>query len=142
MDAVWAAVTGLIINQIIALFYFHPRPFMEGLCTPLFSHVTETSFPSDHASLLFAAAFYLLMERKLTGYGIFLFAIAILTAWGRVYCGVHFPFDMAGSLIVGFISAELIRLIRGLLHYFNEKIIFVSDKLICRIAGVFKSDER
>ncbi len=140
LEALWAAVTGLMFNQIIGLFYFHPRPFMQGLCKPLFFHVAETSFPSDHASLLFAAAFYLLMYRRLMYYGIFLFAVAILTAWGRVYCGVHFPFDMAGSLVVGFVSAGLIRVIRGSLHHFNDTLIFVSDKLTCRIAGVFKSN--
>ena len=140
LEASDAAVFGLIINQVIAFFYFHPRPYMEGLCAPLFSHAAETSFPSDHVTLLFAAAFYLLMVRDRVAYGIFLLIIAILTAWARVYCGVHFPFDMAGSIAVAFISSGFIYLFGKWLTPFNRKLILISDQLNSCAAGIFKSD--
>jgi undecaprenyl-diphosphatase len=50
MEATEASTIGLAINQVIGLFYFHPRPCMIGLATPLFPHGPETSFPSDHAT--------------------------------------------------------------------------------------------
>ncbi|MBC8931879.1 phosphatase PAP2 family protein, partial [Escherichia coli] len=28
-------------------------------------------------------------------------ALAVAIAWGRVYAGVHWPFDMAGGVLVG-----------------------------------------
>src|SRR5438552_384779 len=45
---------------LITLVYFHPRPFMIGLGKPLFSHPPESSFPSDHATILAAISFTLL----------------------------------------------------------------------------------
>ncbi len=142
LQASWSAILGLIINWFIALFYFHPRPFMMGLCTPLFPHVRETSFPSDHASLLFSAALYLSMDRKCFAYGIPLSVVAILTAWGRVYCGIHFPFDMVGSFAVGLISAGFIHLLNRWLHPFNKRLVFVSEQLFHTIVRVLRSYEQ
>lgn len=129
LEATEAAVVGLLINQMIGLFYFHPRPYMVGLCTPLFPHGPETSFPSDHATLLFTAAFYLLFARRWTACGAPLLVIALLTAWGRVYGGIHFPFDMAGSLVVGLISVGLMSLLVKRLHPLNGKLIRIADQL-------------
>jgi undecaprenyl-diphosphatase len=133
LEATEAAVVGLLVNQMIGLFYFHPRPYMGGLCTPLFAHGPETSFPSDHATLLFTAAFYLLFARRWTACGAPLLVIALLTAWGRVYGGIHFPFDMPGSLIIGLLSVGLTRWLAKRLTPFNAKLIWVSDRLTGRI---------
>ena len=48
--SVMAAVValGLLVNQLITVFYFHPRPYMMGLCKPLIPHASGTSFPSDN----------------------------------------------------------------------------------------------
>jgi undecaprenyl-diphosphatase len=132
-EATEAAVIGLAVNQLIGLFYFHPRPFMVGLCTPLFSHGVETSFPSDHATLMFAAAFYLLIVRRWVAWGIPLLTVAVLTAWGRVYCGIHFPFDMVGSLVVGLGSVGLMHLVAKPLYPLNERLIQILDQLIGRL---------
>jgi len=95
---------GLGLNQLITLFYFHPRPFMMDLCKPLIPHVPETSFPSDHATLLFSAAFALLFREGWHTKGALLLFIAVVGAWGRIYTGLHFPFDIAGSFIVALTS--------------------------------------
>jgi len=50
LEAIWAAIIGLLVNQLIGFFYFHPRPSIIGLDTPLFQHGLETSFPSDPAT--------------------------------------------------------------------------------------------
>lgn len=107
IEAAEAALIGLAINQLVGLFYYYPRPFMIGLCTPLLAHVPENSFPSDHATLMFGAALYLLMNRGGARYGITLLTAAFLTAWGRVYVGLHFPFDMAGSFLIALAAAGL-----------------------------------
>ena len=138
LEATWAAVLGLVVNQIIGLFYFHPRPYMIGLCDPLFAHGPETSFPSDHATLMFAAAFYLLFTRRSTVFGFSLLAIALFTAWGRVYSGIHFPFDMIGSLVVGSISAWIIRLSVTPLRPLNERFIHIFNQVAGRLFGKSK----
>ncbi|HHD56520.1 MAG TPA: undecaprenyl-diphosphatase, partial [Desulfobulbaceae bacterium] len=57
LEGAAVVVFGLLVNQLITFFYFHPRPYMMGLCNPLIPHGPETSFPSDHATLFFGAAF-------------------------------------------------------------------------------------
>ncbi len=132
LEATWAAIVGLLVNQLIGLVYFHPRPFMVGLCTPLFPHGPETSFPSDHATLMFAAALFLLLVRRWVACGIPLLGVAVLTAWGRVYSGIHFPADMAGSLVVGLVSVGLTRLLAKRLAPLHEKLIRIADQLTGR----------
>jgi len=129
LGAVEAAILGLAVNQVIGLVYFHPRPYMMGLCTPLFPHGPETSFPSDHVTIMLAAAFYLLQARSWPTCGFMLMGLAILTAWGRVYSGVHFPFDMAGSLVVGLMSVGLTRVLAKLLNPLNRRLIQIADLL-------------
>jgi undecaprenyl-diphosphatase len=81
--------------------WIHPRPYRIGLGNPLFPHGPENSFPSDHAPLMFAAAFYMLMAGRWAACGIPILTVGTLTAWGRVYSCIHFPLDMAGSLVTG-----------------------------------------
>ena len=129
VEAIWAAIFGLGINQLIGLFYFHPRPFMIGLCVPLFPHGPENSFPSDHATLMFAVAIYLFLARRWIVSGILLVVVAILTAWGRLYSGIHFPLDMAGSIGVGFMSVGLTDLVANRLKTWNEELIRIIERL-------------
>ncbi|MFW8602301.1 undecaprenyl-diphosphatase [Desulfobacterota bacterium M19] len=107
IEAAEAALIGLTLNQLAGLLYYQPRPFMMGLCTPLLAHVPENSFPSDHATLMFGAALYLLMKRGGGMHGLILLAAACFTAWARIYVGIHFPFDMAGSLLIALAAAGL-----------------------------------
>ena len=46
-----SGLLGLLINQVIGLVWFHPRPFMIGLGHTLIHHVADSSFPSDHLTL-------------------------------------------------------------------------------------------
>ena len=108
LEATEASLVGLLLNQLIGFLYFHPRPYMVGLCISLIPHAPETSFPSDHGTLLFAASVYLIVSKGCRIQGLVLFLVAFIAAWARVYCGIHFPFDMLGSLAAGMLSALLI----------------------------------
>lgn len=123
LEAIEAAVAGLLLNQLIGLFYFHPRPYMVGLCTPLIPHGPENSFPSDHATVLFGASIYLLLFGGRLYFGASLLGLAFVTAWGRVYSGIHFPLDMLGSLGVGLLSAFLVSSVTSVLDPLNEFLI-------------------
>ena len=127
LEAALAVAVGLLINQGIAFFYFHPRPFMIGLCHPLISHAPETSFPSDHATLLFAAALSLLLRRRWRQQGIVLLAFALAGSWGRVYTGLHFPFDIAGSLLVAVVSVALLMVFRTRLTPLYDRVVRMLD---------------
>jgi undecaprenyl-diphosphatase len=108
VEATEASLVGLVLNQLIGFLYFHPRPYMVGLCIPLILHAPETSFPSDHGTLLFASSVYLIVSKGCRIQGLVLFFVAFIAAWARVYCGIHFPFDMLGSLALGTVAALLI----------------------------------
>jgi len=109
MTAALAAGLGLAINQAIGLLWYHPRPFEMGVGHQFLPHGLETSFPSDHVTVLWALAFSLAGARATRPWGVVVGLLGVAVAWSRVYLGVHFPFDMLGSLVVGVVSAAILR---------------------------------
>lgn len=107
LEAGASGLAGLLINQVIGLAWQHPRPFMVGLGHTLMQHVADSSFPSDHLTLLWAVAFSFLMHQRLRFTGAVLALLGLPIAWARIYLGVHFPLDMAGAVIVAGLSAWL-----------------------------------
>ena len=70
---------------------------------PDFSHITNCSnsysFPSNHASNLFAAATLMsLCFRDLT---LLAYTCALLVCYSRVYLAVHYPSDVLGGAVFG-----------------------------------------
>jgi undecaprenyl-diphosphatase len=128
VEATEASLVGLFLNQLIGFLYFHPRPYMVGLCIPLIPHAPETSFPSDHGTLLFAGSVYLLVSRGCRIQGVVLFFVAFMTAWARVYCGIHFPFNMLGSLALGILAALLIFKFRIQISPLNRWLVQIYEK--------------
>jgi undecaprenyl-diphosphatase len=97
VKACLVAMLGIGINQIIPLFWQHPRPFMEGLGHTWISHAADSSFPSDHMTVFSAVGLTLLLD------GAFWIGLTVLMAglgiaWARVFLGVHFPLDMVGAV--------------------------------------------
>jgi len=95
-----AATAALLINQLIGLAWYHPRPFEIGLGHTFATHSPETSFPSDHATVFISITLALLRWPKLRAWGALLIPVSLLVAWSRVWLGVHYPLDMLGSLMV------------------------------------------
>ncbi len=102
-------LAGLGINQALGLVWFHPRPFMVGSGRTLMSHPPENSFPSDHATFLWRLGFGLIATMSWRLWGWLLVVFGLATGWARVYLGLHFPFDMAGSFFVALTATTLIR---------------------------------
>lgn len=107
LEATASGLAGLLINQIIGLVWQHPRPFMIGLGHTLIPHAADSSFPSDHLTLLWAVAFSFLMHRSPRMAGLSLALLGLPVAWARIYLGVHFPLDMVGAALVAGLSAWL-----------------------------------
>ena len=103
-----AALIGLATNQIIHQLWPHPRPFAAGVGTQFLEHVTDTSFPSDHGTIMFSVACALLLSRGGGKLGAVAMLAALATAWARVFLGVHWPMDMAGAFGVSLVSALLV----------------------------------
>jgi len=107
LEATVSGLAGLLMNQIIGLAWQHPRPLMIGLGHTLIPHAADSSFPSDHVTLLLAVAFTFLKHRSLRMAGLSLALLGLPVAWARIYLGVHFPLDMVGAALVAMLSAWL-----------------------------------
>ena len=107
LEAAAAGLVGLLFAQVIGLVWPHPRPFMVGLGRTLIPHAADSSFPSDHLTLLWSITFSWLMHPGLRRAGAVLALLGVPMAWARIYLGVHFPADMAGAAIVAGLSAWL-----------------------------------
>ena len=120
----YAALLGLGINLIITLFYFHPRPFMVPTGTLLIAHAGESSFPSDHATIMFSISLMFLTFKDLRRSGAVFFILAFISGLARVYSGLHFPMDMAGSLLVALFSIGILLALKKYLMPVNR--IFIA----------------
>lgn len=126
----YSAVVGLLINFIIAIFYFHPRPFMMNLGRLLVSHKPDTSFPSDHTTFMLSIAFMLSYFKETRKSGLVLSLLGLLGGLSRVFSGLHFPLDIAGSFIVSLFSSILVWLFKDKLSLVNAYIISIYSKIV------------
>ncbi|WP_028536012.1 undecaprenyl-diphosphatase [Paludibacterium yongneupense] len=108
LAATTSVLLGLAINALVGLFWQHPRPFMAGIGHTLMPHRADSSFPSDHTTVMLAFAFTLLLHRHSRPVGLSFALAAFATAWARVYLGVHFPLDIVGSVCVAGFSAAIV----------------------------------
>ena len=92
---------GVLLAHRLALGIGHARPFMLGLSPAYIAHAARGSLPSVHATALFTVGFCLLRSPALRAGGWVVLAVAALVGWGRVYCGIHFPFDILAGAALG-----------------------------------------
>ena len=94
------AFAALGVNQLLGMEWPHPRPFMMGLGHTFILHASDSSFPSDHATVFAAIGLTLVFAncRSVAGWVILLLGACV--AWARVFLGVHFPLDMLGAAAV------------------------------------------
>ncbi len=98
--------SGILVNLLLKFLYMRPRP--ENL--PLI-HENSLSFPSAHAmnSFLFFAAFSYFIFRETKNRNLTLVVslisiiIILLIGISRIYLGVHYPSDVIGGFIAGFL---------------------------------------
>lgn len=100
-----AGAIGLAVNQAIGWVWQHPRPFVVGIGHTYLAHAADSSFPSDHLTLIWSVAFALLLDNRTRTAGVAAALFGLPVAWARIFLGVHYPMDMAGSIVVAGISA-------------------------------------
>lgn len=123
------ALVALLLSDLIAVFlknYVHePRPFMALKNVHLIIAENDpNSFPSGHATstLAVVSVFLLNMDDLVKKYhvviDIALLVFAVIIMFSRVYCGVHYPFDVLAGALIG-ISGALI------VNYFKDNIFTI-----------------
>ena len=126
----YTMVVGLLINYLITLIYFHPRPFMDHLGTALIVHVPDSSMPSDHTTLMVSVAFGLLLFGLTRKIGVVLLILGVLGGAARVYCGVHYPFDILASVAVSLFAATLGYCFKKYLMNLSGSLFGVLDRIL------------
>ena len=108
--AILRAIVALFIANIVLklcnLIYFRPRPFVGHEVNLLFYQPTDSSFPSNPATVGFCIATAIwLYNRRL---GALFLVLATLFGLSRIYCGVHYPSDIIAGALLGALSAYLV----------------------------------
>lgn len=123
------SLSGELLNTAMKHAFHRPRPTV----VPHLRVVLTTSFPSGHAMesaivyLTLAAILMRASETRLTKLYILGIAVLLTTLVGisRVYLGVHYPTDVIGGWIVGFMWASVCWLVaqrfEGITHIQAEK---------------------
>jgi undecaprenyl-diphosphatase len=101
-----------ISAQIVKKSVERERPcqqiILKDQVIPLVKCGSGYSFPSSHAANHFAIAFFLIFKfRNLRKYQkVALLLWAGLISFAQIYVGVHFPLDVCGGIIVGYLVAK------------------------------------
>ncbi|HPU24129.1 MAG TPA: phosphatase PAP2 family protein [Candidatus Kapabacteria bacterium] len=99
-------ISDQLSSTVIKNFVGRLRPCHELIDVRLLVNCgSGKSFPSSHAVNIFAAA--ILLSGFFRRYWYIFISIAIIIAYTRVYCGVHYPSDVIAGAIIGSVIGYL-----------------------------------
>ena len=102
-----AAVVALLVLYGLNSLFFRPRPFTTQAVHLLFYHNTDSSFPSNAATLAFALAFAVFIYWRKLGW--IMLALATFQGLARIVVGIHHPLDIIGGALLGLAAALAVR---------------------------------
>ncbi len=119
--AIWTilaiALVITLCDQIASSFFkpFFERlrpsrdPDLEGLLHLVNGYKGgKFGFISSHAANSFGLAMFSTLLFKNRGYGLFIFAWAVVNSYSRIYLGVHYPGDILVGALVGILAGWLV----------------------------------
>ncbi len=104
-----ASITLKLINEV----YFRPRPFtFDDSVRLLFYHPSDSSMPSNAATVSFALAVAVWLRQK--RWGMVMLGLSFGMMFARIVGGVHYPADVVAGAWLGGASAWLVNRARWL----------------------------
>lgn len=95
---------GLILSATVThslkLIFSVPRPAVDRLV-----EVSTYSFPSGHTTVAFSLA--VLLSDINEGLRNYLFGVAVLVGFSRIYLGVHYFTDVVAGAVIGYIVSKI-----------------------------------
>ncbi|WP_129691654.1 phosphatase PAP2 family protein [Gottfriedia acidiceleris] len=125
-------------NFIIHQFYYHARPFVNHHVTKLISHSSDSSFVSDHGTLVFSTALILLLRKDRLG--MFSLVWAILVGISRIFVGVHYPFDIIGAFILAGVVAIVVLKTSSLTEPIMKILLKIYERIIKKLPFNMKNN--
>lgn len=99
VDAGLSSLLALALAVVISSLWMHPRPFAVLQIRNFLKHAADSSFPSDHSTVLFALGFALLASGSVPkrSAGALAVVLGISVGWAQVYLAAHYPLDIVGA---------------------------------------------
>jgi len=129
-----AIAIGLWMAMFTGHHWFYPRPDVLGLGNTYLSHSADSSFPSDHMTVMWAATLGFLMIKGMRTRGLVILCASLTVAWARIFLGLHFPLDMIGAIVIATTSIILTKIFEPLIANFLTPSIERVYRLVFRFA--------
>lgn len=117
-----------VVNSIIKEIVKMPRPYVKGVVSGLrIETASGYSFPSGHtqsATSFWGGSMLILKNKKVTLLGSIMI---LLTAFSRMYLGVHWPMDVLGGIFFGLIFTYFACEMIGPDGKMKESIVMISS---------------
>jgi len=124
-----AILLALGLTDLPSIVFYRPRPFEAGAATVLVRNPPALpSFPSAHVAV--AAAFVSAMGRRLGKWSAAAWALVAGSMFARVFIGVHYPADVLGGLVSGWVAGAVVYHNRDVLHAFALRIVDMGEELL------------
>jgi undecaprenyl-diphosphatase len=101
-------LTDVLAAQVIKPFFGRLRPSraMIDSINLLVGRGGKYGFVSNHAANTMAGAIIIYYFYRKWGY--FIITVSLIVGFSRIYVGVHYPFDVLGGWLLGFVMAWII----------------------------------
>lgn len=89
---------GYALARLLGIFVSHEQPFAAEGFEPIIPHAINNSFPSDHMLMAGIFASVAFLNNRL--FGLLCWSLALLVGAARVAAGLHYPVDIAASIVL------------------------------------------